>query len=876
MSKPAVSPEHFSSLGDLLKYLRRRAELTQRELAIQVGYSDTQISRIEQNQRAPDSATLLALFVPALHLERETEWVSRLLELAKQARLGVAPAAKTAEPSKPKNNLPASLTTFIGREQEQKEIIELIAQHRLVTLTGSGGIGKTRISLSVGKHILDEYANGVWFIELAALSDPALVPQTVASVLGLGAQADVPHTQVLINFLRAKTTLLILDNCEHLLDASAALTHTPLKHCPHIKILATSREALGILGEVHYRLPSLGLPDIQQTLERFRAYESVRLFEERARLAQPDFTLTLENAAAIAQICSRLDGIPLAIELAAARVTLFSTAQIAARLDDRFSLLAGGSRTNLPRQQTIRASIDWSWNLLSDAERTVLRRLTVFVGGWTLKAAELVCGGSGVDTQHVADLLSHLVAKSLVVVDPQLGRERRFHLHETIRQYAREKLVEAGEAQNTHERHLRYVLELAELAEPALHGPEQMEWVRRINQERENIRAALDHAAKTDLEGGLFLSGHLVRFWRYGHFDLGEGLRWVTELVQRPESHSFPLARAKARYAQGQFLWNMQQFDTARSIAEECLAEFRAHGDRQGEFFSLMLLGDALQLLESMEKKTEIHLQALTLARSMGDIWLQAIALENLGWDQRDPARGQAFWKESIALLRRTGDRMILIPALAISGFTFLLNGELEQAEHVLNEAYEVNREIYDQQSEFVLTGQAILASLHGEYGRARAFLQENIDALAEAGNRLGYLWGRARLAYYVALREGSLTEAHHILVDVIEEFHAGRNKSGLTFAMDTMASLFAVINKPESAARLIGWSDATRKEIGDPRPRLEQVDVEQDIAAIIAKIGILAYDVAYNAGQSIPLDLAVAYAVSDGGSLFSATSASN
>lgn len=862
MSKPAVSPEHFSSLGELLKYLRRRAELTQGELAMQVGYSDTQISRIEQNQRTPDSATLLALFVPALHLERAPEWVSRLLELAKQARLGVAPDPKTAGASKPKHNLPVLLTTFIGREQQQKEIIELIAQHRLVTLTGSGGIGKTRTSLSVGKHILDEYANGVWLIELAALSDPALVPQTVASAFGLGAQSDVSHTQVLVTFLRAKTMLLILDNCEHLLDAAAALADTLLKHCPQVKILATSREALGILGEIRYRLPSLGLPDIQQTLERFRAYESVRLFEERARLAQPDFTLTLENAAAITQICSRLDGIPLAIELAAARVALLSVAQIAARLDDRFSLLAGGSRTDLPRQQTIRASIDWSWNLLSDAERTVLRRLTVFVGGWVLNAAEFVCGDTGVDTQQVSELLGQLVAKSLVVADPPLGRERRFHLHETIRQYAREKLVEASEAQHTYERHLGYVLELSESSEPALHGPQQMEWVRRINQERENIRAALDHAAKTDLEAGLALSGHLIRFWRYGHFDLGEGLRWVSELVRRPESHAFPLARAKARYAQGQFLWNMQRFDTARSIAEECLAAFRAHGDRQGEFFSLMLLGDALQFLESMERKTEIHLQALALARTMADIWLQAIALENLGWDQRDPARGQAFWKESITLLRRTGDRMILIPALAISGFTFLLNGELDQADHLLSEAYAVNREMYDQQSEFVLTGQAILASLRGEYGQARAFLQANIDALAEAGNRLGYAWGRARLAYYVALREGSVAEAHHILVDVIEEFHAGQNKSGLAFVMDKLAGLFVVIDKPEAAARLIGWSDATRKEIGDPRPRLEQVDVEQDIAAIIAKIGVAPYDMAYAAGQSMPLDRAVAYAV--------------
>src|SRR5687768_4932822 len=317
LGKPAVSPEKFATFGDLLKYLRKREELTQRELAIQVGYSDTQISRLEQNQRVPDAATLTALFVPALHLEHEPQWVDRLLELAKQARLGDSSETGTKLTA---NNLPAVLTTFIGREKEQAEILELIGTHRLVTLTGSGGVGKTRISLKVGGQVLDQYANGVWLVELAPLSDPELLAQTVASVFGIVTQSTRSHTESLINFLRPKTALLILDNCEHLLDASAHLADTLLKHSSHLKILATSREALGILGEIVYHMPSLGFPDIQQTLEAFREYESIRLFEERARFAHPDFKLTLENASSIAQICSRLDGIPLAIELAAARV----------------------------------------------------------------------------------------------------------------------------------------------------------------------------------------------------------------------------------------------------------------------------------------------------------------------------------------------------------------------------------------------------------------------------------------------------------------------------------------------------------------------------------------------------------------------------
>jgi transcriptional regulator with XRE-family HTH domain len=296
LGTPTVSPEKFSTFGDLLKYLRKREELTQRELAIQGGYSDTQISRLEQNQRVPDAETLIALFVPALHINHEPRWVERLLELARLARLGELPEiGKMLTP----NDLPTSLITFIGREKEQAEILKLIHTHRLVTLTGSGGVGKTRISLKVGGQILDEYPNGVWMVELAPISDPELLPQTVASVFGIVPKATLSHTELLVNFLRSKTALLILDNCEHLLDASAFLADTLLKRCPDLKIMATSREALGILGEIVYPMPSLGVPDIQETFDTFRGYESVRLFEERARLAQTDFELTMESASSV-------------------------------------------------------------------------------------------------------------------------------------------------------------------------------------------------------------------------------------------------------------------------------------------------------------------------------------------------------------------------------------------------------------------------------------------------------------------------------------------------------------------------------------------------------------------------------------------------
>ena len=862
MSKPAVSPEKFSTFGDLLKYLRKREEFTQRELALLVGYSDTQISRLEQNQRVPDAATLRALFVPALHLDHELQWVERLLELAKQARLG-----DSSETGKKltTNNLPALLTTFIGRENEQTEILQLLRTHRLVTLTGSGGVGKTRMSLKVGGQVLDEYANGVWLAELAPLSDPELLPQTVASALGIVLQPTSSHTELLINFLRPKTALLILDNCEHLLDASAQLADMLLKHCPHLKLLATSREALGILGEIVYHMPSLGLPDIQQTLEKFREYESVRLFEERARLAQPDFNLTMENASSVAQICSRLDGIPLAIELAAARVNMFSTAQIAARLDDRFNLLTGGSRTALPRQQTLRASIDWSWNLLSDSERALLRRLTVFAGGWTLKAAESVCSAAGdVESNQVSELMRQLVAKSLVIAHRQPGRERRFHLHETIRQYAQEKLAEAGEQENIRSQHLNYFLDLSALAEPALHGPHQLEWYNSLTDERDNLRVALAHASGSDasmadLEAGLSISAKLVDHWVAS--DLREGLRWSTELIQNPASQTFPQARAKALITQGYMLWHMQQFEAVRSIAEECLALFRSCGDQPGEYDALILMGNVSQFAAGMEQRAEFHRQALALARSMGDVLRQAYALSMLGRDQRDPRGSREQMEEAVALFRKIGDWRFLAHTLGILGYTVLSNGDLESAQEFLDEAYEVNQQSNNSAMEFVLTGKAILCMLRGEYGQARLLLQKNIDDLEKMGNRMGVLWARARLGY-VALLEGSVAEAQQILVDTIDNFHTDGNKNGLAFAVDKLASLYVQTDKPDVAARLIGWSDATRKKIGDPRPRLEQADLERDIATIKAKIGSSAFEVAYDSGSGMPLDDLVALAL--------------
>jgi predicted ATPase/class 3 adenylate cyclase len=378
-----------------------------------------------------------------------------------------------------RHNLPVQLTSFIGRKREMAEVKRLLAESRLLTLTGSGGCGKTRLALQVAADLLEEFPEGVWLVELAPLADPGLVPQAVASVLGLREEPGRSLTATLTDALRARSLLLVLDNCEHLLSACAQLVESLLHACPQLRVLASSREGLGIGGEQTYPVPSLSLPDPQRlpALDELQEYEAVRLFAERAGLSQPRFAVTAANAPSVVQVCRRLDGIPLAIELAAARMKALPVEKIAERLDDCFRLLTGGSRTALPRQQTLRALIDWSYNLLSEPERTLLRRVSVFAGGWTLEAAEAVCAGEaecagappgplpGIKAWEVIDLLTSLVEKSLVMYEEQ-GGEARYRLLETVRQYARDRLLETGEAAAVRGRHRDWCLALAERAEP--------------------------------------------------------------------------------------------------------------------------------------------------------------------------------------------------------------------------------------------------------------------------------------------------------------------------------------------------------------------------------------------------------------------------
>jgi predicted ATPase len=414
-------------------------------------------------------------------------------------------------PTRPYGNLPSELTSFIGREQETAEVKRSLGDVRLLTLTGPGGCGKTRLALAVGEDLTERFEGGVWLVELAPVSDPGLVPRAVASVLGVHEQVGRSLGELLRDHLESRRLLLILDNCEHLIEACATLANTLLRACPDLRILATSREAMGIAGENVVLVPSLSLPDLQAAQEGLPRGDAVRLFVDRAATVAPGFALDEQNAPALARICQRLDGLPLAIELAAAKVKVLSVEQISARLDDRFRLLGTNSRTILPHHRTLRATMDWSHELLGQKEQILFRRLCVFSGGFTLEAAEEVCAGGDIGEREILAWLSRLVDKSLVLAGEQ-GGEARYHLLETVREYGQELLQDSGEAARTRRRHGAFYLDLAERAESGLTGARQGWWLARLEAELDNLRAAIGWSLREEPEAGLRLAGALWEF----------------------------------------------------------------------------------------------------------------------------------------------------------------------------------------------------------------------------------------------------------------------------------------------------------------------------------------------------------------------------
>jgi non-specific serine/threonine protein kinase len=747
------------------------------------------------------------------------------------------------------------------------EVKQFLATTRLLTLTGSGGCGKTRLALQLAADVLEEYPEGVWLVELAALADPALVPQTVASALGVREEPGRPLTATLTEYLRGKQVLLVLDNCEHLLSACVQLADALLRGCPSLRMLASSREGLGIRGEQTYRVPSLTMPDARHLppLETVHEFEAVQLFADRARLSQATFLITLANAPAVAQICERLDGIPLAIELAAARVRALPVEQIHERLDDMFRLLTGGSRTALPRQQTLRALIDWSFDLLSEGEQTLLRRLSVFAGGWTLGAAEAVCMGENVEAWEVLDLLTSLVDKSLVPYDEQ-GGEGRYRLLETVRQYARDRLLDSGEAAAVWARHCDWCLTLAEQAEEGLHTTSQKAWLDRLEREHDNLRAALGWCSSDGPEAGLRLGGALREFWWVRGYHM-EGREHLAALLALPGAEAHTAARAKALHGAGRLAYSHADFETARAFFEESLAIQRGLGNKRGIAESLNLLGWAAHAQGDYGAARPPQEESLAISRELGHKHGIAWSLIHLGQgalEQGEYGAARTLLEEGLAISRELGHKEGVAGSLEPLGCVAHAQGEYEAARVLFEQSLAVSRELGGKDLiAWSLNGLGWVAHAEGEYRTAQALFEQSLAIFRELGSRGDIAWSLTSLGH-VARLQGEYGKARALFEESLAIERELGEKRVIVGDLEGLAAVAVAQGEPERAARSFGAAEGLREAMGAPLPPADRAENDRSVAAVRTALGEEGFAASWAEGRALPLEQAICSALEE------------
>jgi predicted ATPase/DNA-binding CsgD family transcriptional regulator len=717
------------------------------------------------------------------------------------------------------HNLPAQVSSFIGREAELAAVARLVAGSRLVTLTGAGGAGKTRLALQVAAGLLDGAGDGVWFADLAPLRDRDLVAVTVAGVLGVRQEPGRPVLDTLVDAVGGRSLLVLLDNCEHVIGACAKLADALLRGCPELALLATSREPLGVDGEYVYRVPSLGVSADGDDPEAVRACEAVRLLADRAAGQGVPLAGDEETAQVAGRICRRLDGIPLAIELAAARLRVMPASELEARLDERFALLTGGSRAGLQRQQTLRAMVDWSWELLTGAERAVLARLSVFAGGFGLAAAEAVAAGQDMPAAEVLGLLGALVDKSLVQFGDAGAGPARYRLLETVRQYAAGRLAAQGPAAAGAARlaHRDYYLALAEAAAPQLAGADQAEWLDRLDAELGNLRAAIAFSqAQPDPVPGLRLAASLRVYWRArGH--AAEGAAALRALLDAPAAQGVTLPRARALAAAARLLQQTGGYAIAADYCQEALAIARSADD--GYLVAGLLRIRAVILLRQGQPGAALPVIAsgLGLARRLGEPYLTARLLSARAFAAdvaRDHAGAARDAAESARLFRQAGDRLGVGQMLGNLGYYELSAGDLDAARRHLAESHDIARPLNDRYSIVHTTFNLGLAEyLGGSPDAAGALFAESLDLAQRTGMR-------ANMAY--------------ALIGLALAGHGGTD--------------------PGWPARLHGAADQALADLGHALRPLEERLAGLDRQRLRAATGDAAFEADYAAGRALDL----------------------
>jgi predicted ATPase/class 3 adenylate cyclase len=715
------------------------------------------------------------------------------------------------------HNLPAQLTSFVGREKEIIEIKAMLSSARLVTLTGSGGTGKTRLSLEVGTQELPSFANGVWLIELAPLADPSQIIPAMAQAFGLQEYPFAPLASLVMDYLRDKKILLILDNCEHLIEACARLAGDLLHQCTQLKILVSSREALGIAGEMAYHTPSLA------------DAESTRLFVERARTANPKFNLTDSNAASIAQICSRLDGIPLAIELAAARTKLLSPEQIAARLDNRFRLLVGGSRTALPRQQTLRALIDWSYDLLSEEEKQLLRNASVFVGGWTLDAIEAVA-----DDPNVLEHLEQLVNKSLAMTEER-ENEMRYFMLETIRQYAREKLFDANQASTARDRHFVYFDDLSEKMWDAFRLSNMLDWRDRADDEIENFRAASEWGLENHVEDAVHLAANLciVSGWMSNP---AEGLALCKSAIERTKSlppvvgnatiHRQKLI-AKALFAEGMVGLGQGNLPRVVQALQEAITISRSTGDKLILGYSLEMFFTASTFI-NLPGGSEAAQEGLSIfTNEINDNW--GLGMAYLNMTRIAAGKGDLSEKQKYF-------------------------GKLKELIHDVPVSFQVG---------VFFLGMGLDESVHGNYGTAKHFFEDGLNIFRRLRNKNFQMVMTSELGH-IARHTGDINQARKIYNETIKGWHDLGNRSAIAHQLECFAFIAIADEEPQRAIKLFAAAEALRAKVNSPMTDHERVAYDKEVAQLRSLLNESDFNTLWAEGRGMTVDEAIEYALKE------------
>jgi predicted ATPase/DNA-binding CsgD family transcriptional regulator len=850
--EPSLTPEGYVGLD-----VHRAARIMSAAHGGQVLLSQTTCNLVEQD--LPDDVSLRDL---GEHRLKDLGRSRRLFQLVISDLPADFPPLSTLDTLP--NNLPIQLTPFIGREQEVTAVCGLLLREdvRLMTLTGPGGTGKTRLGVQVAAELTDSFANGVFFVNLAPVNDTALVVPTIAETLGIQEGAGQSVLERLREDLRQKQILLLLDNFEQVVSAAGQVVDL-LAACPRLKVLVTSREVLHVQAEHEFAVPPLPLPDLKDLpdLATLSHYAAVALFIQRAQAVKPDFQVTNANARAIVEICARLDGLPLAIELAAARMKLLPPQALLARLGHSLQVLTGAARDLPARQQTLRNTIEWSYNLLDASEQRLFQRLSAFVGGCTLEAIEAVyttfyrTQGAG----QLLDGVASLIDKSLLQQTAQEGEEPRFAMLETIRAYGLEVLAAGGEMEAIQQAHAVYYLALAEMVEPEFAGPQQVVWLERLEQEHDNLRAALQwFLERGEVEQGikmaLRLAGALRQFWEVrGHWS--EGRTFLERALAESKGVAVPV-QVKALKAAAHLAFIQSDQDRAEALYEECLVRCRELGDTAGIALSLRRLGAIAARRGNLVVASSFTEESLTIGRVVGDKEGIAWALTNLaytGSQQGEYARACALYEESLDMHRELGNiEGIIFSLFGLAGTLFLSQGDPAKIHALLEESLALCRELGSQEDTawaLLILGEVFLQQ--GDAVKARSLLEESLVFSRE----IEYWHGTAKLLSLLG-RVEALERDYAAARTLYEESLAiGRvvgDRLNIPFYLEGLADVVATQGDPVWAARLWGTAEALREAMGNPLPSVYRADYERAVTAARAQLGEKAFTKALAEGRSM------------------------